>query len=625
MIVANRNHIFVSFVGIVLTVAVLSGLAVLDGKASVRIASVFFISLIAVVGMGVYSGNSGILSFGHLSFMAIGAYASSLLTMKPAIKMATLSKLPPWLIETQIDLPYALVIAVVFVAVIALIIGLVIGRLEDSAAAIATLGLLIVTHGVIIGWKDVTRGAQSFFGVPRESSLLIVAVSCVITLIVARLYRDSVSGLRLRAARENAIAANVSGINYRRERLIAWVISACMMALAGGLLAHFLGAFSPKKFYLVDTFLLLAMLIVGGMSTVSGAVAGALVVTVISEILRRLESGITLFGYDMPLVFGATNIGIGLIILFVMSKRPHGITGFKELEEKLLGALGSHMGSHTSHTPDKTAHNAPKQVLDNVKVASHTPDKAAHNAPENAPKINENHTLTAENITMKFGGLVAVNGVSVQVRPGEILGLIGPNGSGKTTLLNILSGVLTPTAGVVKNRQTTLSGLPIYQFPMHGIARTFQNIRLFKNLSVYQNVLVAGLTVANGQQANAFCVQILQELNLTHKAGLEAGTLSYGDQRRVEIARALALRPSLLFLDEPAAGMNTEETDQLMLILKQLTVDYGIGILLVDHDLKFINALCERIVVLNEGTMIAEGPPKEIQKNREVIKAYIGG
>lgn len=603
MIVANRNHIFVSFVGIVLTVAVLSGLAVLDGKASVRIASVFFISLIAVVGMGVYSGNSGILSFGHLSFMAIGAYASSLLTMKPAIKMATLSKLPPWLIETQIDLPYALVIAVVFVAVIALIIGLVIGRLEDSAAAIATLGLLIVTHGVIIGWKDVTRGAQSFFGVPRESSLLIVAVSCVITLIVARLYRDSVSGLRLRAARENAIAANVSGINYRRERLIAWVISACMMALAGGLLAHFLGAFSPKKFYLVDTFLLLAMLIVGGMSTVSGAVAGALVVTVISEILRRLESGITLFGYDMPLVFGATNIGIGLIILFVMSKRPHGITGFKELEEKLLGALGSHMGSHTSHTPDK----------------------AAHNAPENAPKINENHTLTAENITMKFGGLVAVNGVSVQVRPGEILGLIGPNGSGKTTLLNILSGVLTPTAGVVKNRQTTLSGLPIYQFPMHGIARTFQNIRLFKNLSVYQNVLVAGLTVANGQQANAFCVQILQELNLTHKAGLEAGTLSYGDQRRVEIARALALRPSLLFLDEPAAGMNTEETDQLMLILKQLTVDYGIGILLVDHDLKFINALCERIVVLNEGTMIAEGPPKEIQKNREVIKAYIGG
>ncbi len=595
MIMATRQHMAMAILGIVFMVSVLSALALWDGSASARIASVFFISLIAVVGIGVYSGNSGILSFGHVSFMGIGAYASSLLTMPPAIKSATLSQLPLWLKQMQVDLPIALSMAVIFTMAISVVIGMAFNRLEGSAATIATVGLLIVVHGVIIGWKDVTRGAQSFFGVPRDASLWVIAISCVIALLVARLYRDSISGLRLRAGRENPIAGQVSGVNIRRERFIAWVISAGIMALAGGLLAHFLGAFSAKKFYFIDTFLLLSMLIVGGMSTVSGAITGAVVITLVSEILRKLEGGVTILGVDMPLIFGATNIGISLLILWVMFKRPNGITGFQEWEEKICGVLGT--------------------GLDSVQKTQQAPVQQWG---------NPNCDLRAESITKKFSGLTALDSVSITVKTGEILGLIGPNGSGKTTLLNVLSGVLAPTAGRIKNTQQDLTGMPIHRFPAQGIARTFQNIRLFVHLSVYQNVLVSALSVHDKKHVHAVCTDVLGRMNLLPKAGVDAGTLSYGDQRRVEIARALALKPALLFLDEPAAGMNRKETDQLMEILRQIAQQYNIGILLVDHDLKFINALCDRIVVLNEGKLIAEGTPEYIQHNPKVIEAYIG-
>ncbi len=267
MITSPTKHIVASFIGIsgfcILAALVATGL----GPASERVLTVFFISLIAVVGMGVYSGNSGILSFGHLSFMGIGAYVSGLLTLPAQMKMATLPKLPDWLGSTETGLLTAIFAAVVVTSIIALILGLALNRLEGSAATIATLGLLIITHGVIIGWRDVTRGSQTFFGVPRETTLWTAAVFCILALVVARLYRDSVSGLRLRAGRENAIAASAVGVRIRRERLIAWVLSAAIMALAGALIAHFLGAFSPKKFYFADTFLLLAMLIVGGILT----------------------------------------------------------------------------------------------------------------------------------------------------------------------------------------------------------------------------------------------------------------------------------------------------------------------------------------------------------------------
>ncbi|NOZ33634.1 MAG: branched-chain amino acid ABC transporter ATP-binding protein/permease [Alphaproteobacteria bacterium] len=592
MITAPRVHIVFSIGAIIVVILGVGVLSMLSGAASERIATVFLISLIAVTGMGIYSGNSGILSFGHLSFMAIGAYAASLLTVPARMKSATLPNLPDWLAATELSLLSAVVIAVVFAGFVALLIGLAIGRLEGSAATIATLCLLIIVHGVIIGWRDVTRGAQTFFGVPRETTIWVAAAGCIVALILARMYRDSKSGLRLRAGRENAIAARAIGINIRRERLYAWVLSAAVMALSGALMAHFLGAFSPKKFFFVDTFFLLAMLIVGGMTTITGAFTGAASITVVTEVLRRLEGGFDLGALQIPPIFGTTQIGIGLIILIAMFRKADGLAGLKEWEERVF------------------AKKAKTPALSGAAAAT----AVSADSP----------TLDARNITRRFGGLTALDNVSIRVAPGEIAGLIGPNGSGKTTLLNILSGVLAPDAGTIMRGDRDMSAIAPHAITSFGIARTFQNIRLFPTLSVYQNVLVAAISANQSKDAERRVQFALGRLELTDLAQKDAGTLSYGDQRRVEIARALACGPSLLFLDEPAAGMNREETDRLMQTLRALRDELGIGVLLVDHDMALINQLCDRMVVLNEGRLIAEGTPAEIRKNPLVIEAYIG-
>lgn len=588
MFTSPRIQLFASASAILALAVVAVLIATWSGPASERILTVFFISLTAVVGIGVYSGNSGIVSFGHVAFMGIGAYVSSLLTLPSALKMATLPKLPEWLATVEMSLIPATLIAVAFTAVVALAVGAAIGKLEGSAATIATLGLLIIVHGIIIGWRDVTRGAQSFFGVPRVTDLVTAAAVCVIALLLARLYRDSISGLRLRAGRENAIAAGAVGVRIPRERLIAFVLAATIMALAGAMIAHFLGAFSPKKFYFNDTFLLLAMLIVGGMSTVTGAITGAVVITLVTEVLRRLESGFSIGVLDVPPVFGTAQIGIGLIILLAMFRKVNGLAGLKEWEERMFPGAG-----------------LPKAQVP-------------------PPTARSEGDLSGEGLTKKFGGLTAVNDVSIRIAPGQIMGLIGPNGSGKTTLLNMLSGILVPTSGRVMHAGRDLTGLSSPDIADHGIARTFQNIRLFVDLTVYQNVLVAALSTHDGADAVARTIAALERLGVTHHAAADAGTLSYGDQRRVEIARALACQPQVLFLDEPAAGMNREETDALMEILRSLSADLGIAVLLVDHDLQLINQLSDKIIVLNEGRMIAQGTPQEIRKDPAVIEAYLG-
>ena len=585
-LVAPRNQLLPALMVLVLFVLTVTVIGHASGSAIERTLTVFLVSLTAITAMGLYSGNSGVLSFGHLAFMAVGAYASALLTLPAAIKGATLPVLPGWLATMELGLWPATGLAVLLTLTVAVLVGLAIWRLDGAAATIATLSLLIIMHGILIGWRDVTRGAQTFFGVPRETDIWTAGIACILALVVARLYRDSANGLKLRAARDDAVAAAAIGIDFPRERFWALVLSAGLMAIAGALLAHFLGAFSPKKFYFVDTFFLLAMLIVGGMSTVTGAILGATTVTLVTEVLRRFESGVDLFGLQLPQIFGTTQIGIGVLILIALMRRPDGLSGAREWEEWL--------------TPRRPAVTPARLV------------------PINAVPIE------AKGVTKRFGGITATDKVDIDLRPGEILGLIGPNGSGKTTLLNQLSGVLRPTEGRILRDGQDLTLLPPHRFVDAGIARTFQNIRLFATLSVYQNIQAAALSTQGGQKASARTHAALERMGLIEQVDLTAGTLSYGDQRRVEIARALVCQPSLLLLDEPAAGMNREETDALMTVLKALNQDLGIGILLVDHDLKLINTLCDRIVVLNEGRPIAEGSPEQLRRDPAVIEAYLG-
>jgi branched-chain amino acid transport system ATP-binding protein len=245
-----------------------------------------------------------------------------------------------------------------------------------------------------------------------------------------------------------------------------------------------------------------------------------------------------------------------------------------------------------------------------------------------------------DRLVMQFGGLTAVSQFSTEILPGELVGLIGPNGAGKTTVFNMIAGFLVPTSGRVIWHGEDVTPLPAQAITARGIARTFQNIRLFTDMSVRENVMVSlhhrirahfwqamfGLPAYRHEEKRMReqAMNTLQELGLAHLSEEKAGSLPYGQQRRLEIARALATQPRLLLLDEPAAGMNPQETQELAQLLRELRSRYDLTIFLIEHDMKFVMGLCERIKVLDYGVTIAEATPQQIQNNPEVIKAYLG-
>ncbi|MGE0237783.1 MAG: branched-chain amino acid ABC transporter ATP-binding protein/permease [Parvibaculaceae bacterium] len=556
----------------------------------------FLVMLVAVLGLSVFSGNSGIISFGNVAFMAVGAQVSATLTLPPAIKTPNMPLLPSFIHALQLDLWSATAITLVVVLVVALISGLALVRMSPTSASIATLGFLIIVNSIIVGAQGFTRGSQAMYGVPKLVGLPVAILLAVVAIIIARLYRDSTAGVRLRAGRDNDAAARACGIDVPAERLRAWVVGALLSGLAGIMFAHVLTVFSAKGFYFELTFSIIAMMVVGGMASVTGAVSGAVVVTLLIEILRRLENGFALGPLQVPQFFGLTQIGLSIAILAILYTGQTGLLGFREIDAFLPKAWR------------RRRHAAAAEAI--------------RTRPEDGAD-----SLAVETLSKSYGGLVAVDKVSLSVRRGEILGLIGPNGSGKTTLLGCIAGTHEATAGRVRLGNRDLTGRAPHEIARLGVGRTFQTVRLFANMTVLENVMAA---LADAERASSLddlarkAVALLDEIGIAPLAGAVTGTLAYGQQRRVEIARAVAVAPAFLLLDEPTAGMNDAETQVILDTLKRLITERQIGLLIVDHDMKLIMSLCDRIAVLNKGQLIAEGTPEAIQGNTNVQEAYLG-
>jgi branched-chain amino acid transport system permease protein len=408
------------------------------------------------------------------------------------------------------------------------------------------------------------------------------------------------------------MAAETAGVDSTYFKIMAFALSAGYGGLGGWLFAHSGSHYiSPDTFSFDQSVMLLAMAVLGGNGSAVGAIVGATLLTLVPEVLRFLKD------YYMMVYAG----GIVAVMIFM----PGGIAG-------LVRTLAVSQRLRAWWSSGLTA--VPDVALDLGRHAS--TDSSSLRAAEAA---NNGILLAVKGLAKYFGGLKAVDGVDMEIRAGEIQALIGPNGSGKTTILNMLSGLYVPTGGEILLAGRSVTGRKPHVITAHGVARTFQNIRLFGELTVLDNVLIgqhsrsrAGLVRSvlqlGSQRAEEAAMRrrALDALNfvgLRGKEFSEAKSLPYGQQRLLEVARALVSLPKLLLLDEPAAGLNANETETLVELLFQIR-DRGITILLVEHDMSLVMNVSDHITVINFGKKIAEGPAEAIEKNQDVIDAYLG-
>jgi len=306
----------------------------------VSIYTYFLINLMMVVGLQIFMGNSGVLAWTHVGFVGIGAFASAILSTPPEVKAMGVPNMYPFLVQIQMPVLPALLIGGLVAALVAALISWPLMRLSDAAGVITIFATLIVIHVVMTQWDNVTNGPRTFFGVPFYTTVWVSLIGAVVVLAAAYFFRDSSLGLRLRASRDDRFAASAVGINMVQVRYLTFVLSVLTAGIAGGIWAHFITSFSPASFYITETFFLLTMLVIGGAGSVSGAVIGALGVTLVRELLRQVEGFLNNAGFTSMEFFGLTEIVLAIFVISVLIWRPGGITGGREITWSLFGARG---------------------------------------------------------------------------------------------------------------------------------------------------------------------------------------------------------------------------------------------------------------------------------------------
>ncbi|NNU42537.1 branched-chain amino acid ABC transporter ATP-binding protein/permease [Ramlibacter montanisoli] len=553
-----------------------------------------YIGLYALVALGLVllTGVAGLTSFGQAAFVGIGAYTAAFMAVKLSAS--------PWL---------ALLIGVGLAVAAAMLLGAITLRMSGHFLPLATIAWGLVLY-YSMGNMDWLGKYDGILGVPtlklfgmdlgtgRGLHALIWAIALLAAWACANLL-DSRPGRAIRSMKNGATMAEAMGISTFRYKLNVFVLAAVLAAVSGWLFAFFQRTVNPSPFSINKGIEYLFMAVLGGVSHVWGAFLGAAVVKLTEDQLQVL----------LPRLIGTSGnfetIVFGIVLVVVLKYAPDGLWTFVQRRLPRADRVRDWEGAPPLPARDKPAHG---ELL-----------------------------LQVQAVRKEFGGLVAVNDVSFELRAGEIVGLIGPNGAGKSTTFNLVTGVLGLTSGQVRYRGQDIAGLPSRAIARKGISRTFQHVKMIPEMTVLENVALGGylrgrtgsvramLRLDRDEEKRLFAEaeRQLARIGMADRMHELAGNLALGPQRLMEIARALCTDPALLLLDEPAAGLRHKEKQALGDVLRQLKSE-GMSLLLVEHDMEFVMGLTDRIVVMEFGTNLMEGTPPEVQASPAVRAAYLG-
>jgi branched-chain amino acid transport system permease protein len=582
-----------------------------------RLVTLALIDAVLVLGLQIYVGNTGILSFGHIGFGAIAGYAFALMAISPVEKAKRIAGAPFGLDDVHLGPWTSMSLAIVVVLIVALVVGLGLARSGAESGAVSatviTLALLFVTHEVARNWPALTGGDRAGLsfriggGLDSRAPLYLALLAAILS---ALLYARSRGGRLAMAAREDDLAARAMGVNPLVQQMVALLLSVSVVGIGAGLRVYERGSILPRDFFFNLTLVTLVMLIVGGRRSVSGALLGVAVITAGRELARRLGQdgfeffGIGLDGAPLDWIFreNLKTVFLGVAMLGFMIWRPSGLLDDWDLDRWLHARL-DRWRSRRQDPQDGTRSELPSEV---------EPD--------------DTDVLVVKGVGVSFGGFQALDEVGLEVGRTEVVGVIGPNGAGKTTLLNVITGLVESDTGRVELGEVDLTDLPSHQIARRGLVRTFQNLRLFGALTVRENVEVSAL-VASSARRHRLPPDIdglLLAAGLWEVRDRRARELDYGTSRRLELARAVAMAPSFLLLDEPTSGMSDAESLAMVDQVRRMAGVVGAGVVVIDHDLNFITGICDRITCLDRGQVIAVGSAAEVQADPVVRAAYLG-